>query len=306
MKQESWGRRIWRLIYPGLLYYGICFVVQFVSVAVISFQTMMGYEASELESKMTDIMTDVMTKTLSVALDIQVLGAILTIPFLLLFYRKDRIRDRLAGRETKVVFRPPVFSYLLIPILGAALCLAGNNLILISGLYTVSEEYETVANLLYGGKLVLEVVGVGVIVPIAEELIFRGLVYRRLREYSQVGWAAFISALIFGIYHGNLVQGVYAFCLGLLLVYVYERYHSMLAPILLHAAANILSVAGSELDFLDRIYKSAAAFWILTILCCALIILMVWLMERHAVSLVEEKKENQEEEHSNHPWDNPL
>ena len=53
----------------------------------------------------------------------------------------------------------------------------------------------------------------------------------------------------------------------------------MLAPILFHAAANVLSVLVSETGMLDGIYRSAVPFWSCTILACAVLIGMVYLIE---------------------------
>ena len=44
-----------------------------------------------------------------------------------------------------------------------------------------------------------------------------------------------LSALMFGLYHGNLVQAIYGFVLGYLAVYIYEKYGSLKASILFHA-----------------------------------------------------------------------
>lgn len=55
----------------------------------------------------------------------------------------------------------------------------------------------------------------GVIAPLAEEIVFRWLIYLRLRDYMRIGFAMVISGMIFGIYHGNLVQAVYAGILGM-------------------------------------------------------------------------------------------
>ena len=47
-----------------------------------------------------------------------------------------------------------------------------------------------------------------------------------------------LQALLFGIYHGNLIQGTYAFVLGLVLGFTAEYFHSVWASILLHAFVN--------------------------------------------------------------------
>lgn len=46
----------------------------------------------------------------------------------------------------------------------------------------------------------------GIVAPAAEEMIFRWLIYLRLRDWLKMPVAAVISGLIFGIYHGNIVQ----------------------------------------------------------------------------------------------------
>ena len=59
--------------------------------------------------------------------------------------------------------------------------------------------------------------------------------------------AAIISSLIFGIYHGNWIQAPYAMIIGLVCVFVYEKYKSIAAPIVFHMSANLFSVLISEL-----------------------------------------------------------
>src|SRR5699024_5291593 len=66
-----------------------------------------------------------------------------------------------------------------------------------------------------------------------EELLFRGLLARRLARYGQRP-AALVSALLFALYHANLSQFFYAFALGLLLAYAYFYTGTIKTPILLH------------------------------------------------------------------------
>ena len=47
-----------------------------------------------------------------------------------------------------------------------------------------------------------------------------------------------LSALLFAVLHGNLVQGVYAFVLGVYFAWLMERYGSIKVPILGHMSAN--------------------------------------------------------------------
>lgn len=72
--------------------------------------------------------------------------------------------------------------------------------------------------------------------PVAEELIFRGFVLRTLQKHGKT-FAIVTSALLFGIYHGNLVQGIFAFLVGLVLGYTALEY-SLRWSIALHILNN--------------------------------------------------------------------
>jgi membrane protease YdiL (CAAX protease family) len=83
--------------------------------------------------------------------------------------------------------------------------------------------------------------------PVAEEGIFRLFLYGGLREKAGLGFlpAAMISSLAFGLYHGNWIQGIYAFLIGMILAWGYEdssRKKFMMA-VLMHMAANLAAIA---------------------------------------------------------------
>lgn len=74
--------------------------------------------------------------------------------------------------------------------------------------------------------------------PIAEELLFRGFVQRSLMPFGKK-FAVFAAALLFGMFHGNLVQTPYAFLVGLVLGYVTAEY-SIIWAIALHMLNNMV------------------------------------------------------------------
>lgn len=79
-----------------------------------------------------------------------------------------------------------------------------------------------------------------ILAPISEELLFRGLTLRFLRSAGvKFATANVIQALFFGILHMNLVQGIYAFAVGLVLGYVAGKCRTVFLPILLHLCFNI-------------------------------------------------------------------
>ena len=74
--------------------------------------------------------------------------------------------------------------------------------------------------------------------PVAEEILFRGLVLRGLEPFGKK-FAVFASALLFGLFHGNMTQGPFAFLVGLILGYVALEYDLTWA-IVLHMFNNLI------------------------------------------------------------------
>ena len=142
----------------------------------------------------------------------------------------------------------------------------------------MSEGFEQSQQMLFSGPLAAQIIGIGVIIPICEELIYRGLIFMRLRQYCNVNLAIGISALLFAAFHGNIVQGIYAFVTGILFAYVYEKYGSLKAPMIVHISANLLSLGLACLNYtFESRMKVLAVGVIAAVICLA----FVWVMDRH-------------------------
>lgn len=97
--------------------------------------------------------------------------------------------------------------------------------------------------------LVLQFTYVIVLGPVAEELIYRGLILTLLKPYGR--WlAVFFSALFFGIMHGNIPQAVSAFGSALVMGAVAIRCNSIVPTIIIHIFNNLIA---SYYDFADVI-----------------------------------------------------
>ncbi len=86
-----------------------------------------------------------------------------------------------------------------------------------------------------------------VLTPLAEELLFRGVLYQALRRTMPVGSAAVISALIFAAMHLSVVLFIPLTLMGIVLAIVFERSGSIIPTILIHACNNgiiLLIIAG--------------------------------------------------------------
>ena len=87
-------------------------------------------------------------------------------------------------------------------------------------------------------------VAVGILAPLAEEVVFRGAILRTLLGImsKKNHWVAIIiSAAIFGVVHANLAQFINALLMGLLLGWMYYRTGSLVPGILLHWINNTMA-----------------------------------------------------------------
>ncbi len=78
--------------------------------------------------------------------------------------------------------------------------------------------------------------------PLCEELAFRGVVYGGYRRDCRPVGAIFMSALLFGLMHGNVNQCVYAFVMGVAMALMVEATGSIWPSILIHAFINLRTV----------------------------------------------------------------
>lgn len=88
-------------------------------------------------------------------------------------------------------------------------------------------------------------IAVGVLVPIAEEMVFRGAILRTLLTLCGHRWrwgAIVLSALLFGLAHGNMAQLLNATLLGCLLGWLYYRSGSIAPGIVFHMVNNSVAV----------------------------------------------------------------
>lgn len=91
-------------------------------------------------------------------------------------------------------------------------------------------------------SLPLQLAVLGLLTPVCEEIVFRLLTYRRMRENVSMKISIIASALLFGVYHGNPIQFIFASIMGIVLVLTYIKYDRIIIPILMHCASNIAAV----------------------------------------------------------------
>lgn len=199
-----------------------------------------------------------------------VCGAV-TIPFILSFYKQDKQFEDSFNAQTMHVILLSVST-------GAMLGIAVNNLITMTPLMEVSAGFKEANDSFFAGGILYEFLGSCLVIPIAEELLYRGVVFKRLRVFLGVWPAVLLSAIIFGTVHANLVQFLYAGILGLLLAFLLQTTGKLYAPILGHIAANVAAVVRQETGWLDFAYEPTVAGIGLSVLLLAATagVLVLW------------------------------
>lgn len=137
------------------------------------------------------------------------------------------------------------------------------------------------------GNTFISFLYVGLVAPIAEELIFRGVTFNKARKYMPFLAANFVQALLFGIYHMNLIQGLYAFAMGLSFGLI-RRAYSLIGAILLHMTVNI---AGMTLDYIlpEQILNNHIAVSILFLLTGAAVTAILLYAGKQVKNIQEEE-----------------
>ena len=123
--------------------------------------------------------------------------------------------------------------------------IVGVGITTVIGLLKGSAVENNMAGLVAGGNMLINFVGIVVLAPIVEELVFRKLIIDRTAKYGQ-GIAILTSGLMFGLFHGNLNQFAYAMVLGCFFAFLYLRTGNLKITIAMHAIINFMGsmVAG--------------------------------------------------------------
>ena len=172
-------------------------------------------------------------------------------------------RERAASQKEKSGLQQPVLQYLALLVFAAASVVFFNTLASLSGLIEQSGTYQETAQRQYAVSLGMGLVLYAGISAIVEEVVFRFLLYNRLRRScGRVAFGVVASAFLFGVYHGNIVQGVYAFVIGALMALVYVYFDSFLAPVLFHGLGNAVIFICNMVPEAYEIVFSPLMFWV--------------------------------------------
>ncbi len=236
-----------------------------------------GLDASQAMVAFQDNMGNIMSVTLTVV------GIMLLLVFVPWFYFGCG-RPKISGASAKKIFAPR--TLLVVLVLAVGLNYSINCLLQL--------VYEVAPQLLESYQELMENSGLGenawanaaavILAPLGEELIFRGVIFHYARRAvtgmknpRTAFWIAnSIQALLFGVYHLNPVQGIYAFLIGLVLGYLCQKYQSVIPGMLAHLIFNGISTLLSNWLF-AWVPESVVWYGVIAGAAAVLVLAALWL-----------------------------
>ncbi len=175
------------------------------------------------------------------------------------FFCNPTKKDYQRFREKKISSMCTPLYLILYVILGYAMQLfVSAVLMLCSNIFPKAfTSYQDLIDSMAGsGVSFLTILSVALVAPLAEEIIFRGLTLRYAKKAMPLWLAVIFQALLFAIYHGNIIQGAYAFLFGLFFGFLVIKTDSLVPSVLLHAIINLSAYLVPDI-LLDSNIKAA-------------------------------------------------
>lgn len=234
-----------------LVYFGAQGIVSGVIAAVISFSLILEEKqrGSELDyNAFSTLLTEKMSNYLILGTLISGVLALVIIIISFLIRKKDVLKELNLSKLKSAGIIPLV-------LLGVGLN------VFISILFSlipfpetwVSSYTNSFTNIMQGNYIV-SLLSVVIVAPVVEEVIFRGLIYTRLKNGVPLILSAVITSVVFGMIHGTIIWAIYTFLFSLILIWVFEKFKSLLANIILHMAFNAIGMGLSLLPELPDVF----------------------------------------------------
>ncbi len=135
-----------------------------------------------------------------------------------------------------------IYSYIVWVLAVVIIGIILNVIITNSGLIESSKGFEKASETLSDGSLFVKILCNVVVIPILEELVFRGITAGQLFVWYGSVPAIIISAFCFGIIHNNIVQFIYALIMGVLLGVLYIKNKRITLCFIAHGLINLFAI----------------------------------------------------------------
>lgn len=204
------GNRVFQILYPLFVYYILY------NVASYGYNLLFNEGQSSIEG-------------------ILVAGLITIYPEYLIFKKVPRIYS-----DTHLFHN--LLKNVIYIIVTVAIGIGLNVILTQTNLVTVSRSFTKTATVLTTGTIIIKILSNAIVIPLLEELVFRGIILGQLSVMKNNAFAVVFSAFCFGILHFNIVQFLYAFIVGLMLGFTYVRTKQLWTVVVAHGLINLIVI----------------------------------------------------------------
>lgn len=231
MKNKEYFKKLCKvLIWPIIFVIGQVFI-QYIFVAIYNKKEFNNLTKSQFlkyinTNEYKDKLNTYITSDKIVLLMLLIL-CIIFIPILFKQFKKYKSKSKLSI-EALVV---PILLGISISLIYNISIFNLNNIVFFTHNYDVNNK-----------SLMITVMSSAILGPILEELIFRGIIYNKLKEFNKPIRAIVLQSIIFALFHDDILNAIYAFMAGFMFTYVYEKYNNLISSIVLHISLNLTIV----------------------------------------------------------------
>lgn len=234
----------------ALMYYVMYYISGFVSSIVMiiigCFSISFEYISNHMQVSESDFLEELIAFTDSnTALAVFLSNAVIVLIYWIAFQlRSDSLSNYAGIRKTKFI---NVFGSVAA---GLFAYLAVENLMSIIRIpEDIMQEYIEHVQWLSDSNIWLMALVSVVAAPVVEELVFRGVLMKALQKAITPIGAVLVTSVLFTFAHGDIVQGMYSFAIGILLGYVKIKSGSLWNCIAMHFAFNMANVIVAATEF---------------------------------------------------------
>lgn len=274
---------VWKFLYPFLMFYFAGKIVESLFSAVLLFMINTSEVVRNFAVVASESTEEVVVVNEAAYSVIQILKYI--IGFLVAYFALKGNKIVKKTQEEPKGFT--TLNYISWTVLSVVLALGINFLFAGLGILQADATYTEMAGAMYSVSIVVGFILYGVIAPITEEIMFRGVIFGGLRDDLKPFSAAAISAALFGMYHGNLLQAVYGFALGMMFAYAYHYSKRIFVPIIMHGIVNIIVFLCTTLD----VFKKSSAQTTIGAVCTVLgLLVLVYIVKTKEMNIGQENE----------------
>lgn len=239
---KKFFRTVWQAGYPILIENGVNLLLTFI---ILMLYASMFYSANGLYA--INIAADLLDENIMLLTGVV---SLVMIPLFMLMIRKDT--KKYGDEEPDLKMNLRIILMCVIGACGASL--AGSFMMSMLGMHQSDVHFEQYVEIFNDTAPVAVVLVSIILTPLLEELLFRGLVFKRICHSYGATIAAVVSSLVYAFTFGGIARGIFGFIMGLVYSYAYTKTDRIWVPSVMHMTASTFMIL---LDFIIEEYGLA-------------------------------------------------